>query len=297
MFKLKYINFLLFFCISNICFANIYHLNHGQQIIGSVHKLIIQQDHQDITDIAQKYDVGYYELVEANQQYNINNLHVGDVLIIPSKYILPNTKHIGIVVNLTEMRLYYYANSNTVYTFPIGVGRKGWDTPLIHTKIIEKKSHPTWYIPQSIKNDLAMQGISAPKSMPPGVNNPLGPYMLRLGLPTYLIHGSNDPSSVGRRSSSGCIHLYNKDITTLYKLVKINTSVNIIKEPYKFATKNHELYLEVHSPLNTGIQAKQLNLTKFVNLLQKQSNDIQQINFDIAIKTAKDESGIPTKIS
>lgn len=268
----------------------------GQNIIGKVQAITVGQD-TNITHIAQRYDVGYYELVEANQHKNIDHLKPGDQLIIPSKDILPDVPREGIVVNLAAMRLYYFPpNAHEVLTFPVGIGRAGWKTPVVKTKVIEKKAHPVWYVPKSIQRDLALQGIQSPKSIPAGPGNPLGPYMMRLGLPTYLIHGSNDPSTVGRRSSSGCIHLYNNNIKTLFEVVKVNTSVNIINQPYKVAWQGNKLYLEAHSPINKAVGTPVYNLEPMVEKLMKASAQHPKVHINLgkAVKLAEGENGLPT---
>lgn len=295
----QYITGLALVAASTAVSALTFSLQPGQDIVGQVQTITVGQD-TNITDIAQKYDVGYYQLVEANQGKDIDHLQPGDQLTIPTQYIIPNVPRRGIVINQAEMRLFYFLpGQHEVITYPVGIGRAGWNTPVVLTKVIQKQKHPVWYVPQSIQRDLALQGIQSPKSIPAGPKNPLGPYMLRLGLPTYLIHGSNDASTVGRRSSSGCIHLYNPDITALFAVVPVGTRVNIINNPYLFGWQNNQLYLEAHSPIDKGVGVPVTNLTAMTAELIKESKVHPQltVNLGKAVEAAEQERGLPTLIS
>lgn len=295
--NLIYLSLLLAFV--KHAFALTFPLQPNQDIVGQVQTITVGQD-TNITHIAEKYDVGYYQLVEANQGHDVDHLQPGDQLTIPTQYVIPNVLRKGIVINQAEMRLFYFpAGKNEVVTYPVGIGRAGWNTPVVVTKIIQKQAHPVWYVPKSIQRDLALQGIQSPKSIAAGPGNPLGPYMMRLGLPTYLIHGSNDAATVGRRSSSGCIHLYNPDITALFAIVPMGTRVNIINDPYIFGWKNKQLYLEAHSPIDLGIGVPVTDLTAMTKNLLKQSDSYPQltVNLGKAVKVSEQERGLATLIS
>lgn len=200
--------------------------------------------------IGRRYDVGYYELIEANPGIDPIKLISGTIIVIPTRYILPTKIRNGIVINLAELRVYYYpSHSNKVMTYPVGIGREGSDTPLGHSKIIQKIRNPTWYVPESIREERAQQGVFLPKRVLPGPDNPLGNYAMRLQQPTYLMHGTNDYHGVGRRSSSGCIRMLPEDIKELFHLVQVGTPVYILDHPYKFGIHHNKLYFEAHVPL------------------------------------------------
>lgn len=202
------------------------------------------------SDIGRRYDVGYYQLVEANPGVNPDQPQPGSIIVVPTRFILPPVPRRGVVVNLAELRVYYYPpNTNQVMTFPIGIGREGWDTPVGVMHIIEKTVNPTWNVPQSIRDDRAKEEVFLPKSVPPGPDNPLGGYRMRLSKPTYLVHGTNDYRGVGRRSSSGCLRLYPEDIETLFERVKVGTPVTIVDMSYKTGWEGGKLYFEAHVPL------------------------------------------------
>ncbi len=88
-----------------------------------------------------------------------------------------------------------------------------------------------------------------PRIVPPGPDNPLGKYAMRLGLPGYLIHGTNRPAGVGMRVTHGCIRLFPEDIGFLFGQVDLNTPVRIINEPVKIGWNGDELVIEVHQVL------------------------------------------------
>jgi len=222
----------------------------GSDVVGQVKK-IRDYNNTPLTDIARKYDIGYYELLEANPSLNPAYIMNGTPIVIPTEYVLPNVKHQGIVINLAELRLYYYPpNENIVVTEPIGIGRQGWDTPMGNFKIIQKIKNPDWHPPASIKEDMAQYGTILPDVVPAGPNNPLGQYAMRLSLPTYLLHGTNDATGVGRRVSSGCIRMYPEDIKALFELVSTGTPVTIINQPYKLGLQKNKLVMESHKPLS-----------------------------------------------
>ena len=222
----------------------------GIDTVGKVQHIRLASG-QSLTDVARKYDIGYYELVEANPRVNPVHLVNGTPIIIPTRYVLPDAPRKGIVINLAELRLYYYPkDSDKVITMPIGIGRQGWDTPTGTFKITQKIKNPAWHVPKSIAEDMAQNGVILPKVVPAGPNNPLGQYAMRLSLPSYLIHGTTVPAGVGRRVSAGCIRMFPEDIKSLFAMVPSGTPVRIINAPYKLGYDGKQLVMESHKPLS-----------------------------------------------
>ena len=191
--------------------------------------------------IARQFDVGIVEIMAANPGIDTWLPKEGTILTIPTAYVLPTVQRSGIVIDLSELRLFYFPDPQTVMTFPLGIGMDGWSTPAGVTTIVEKRIHPTWTVPDSIrqaKPDL-------PPSIPPGPDNPLGDYALNLGWSGYLIHGTNRPYGIGRRSSHGCMRMYPEDIAALFNAVDKGTQVTVIDAPYKLGWKEDMLYLQV----------------------------------------------------
>ena len=170
---------------------------------------------------------------------------------MPTRYVLPDGPREGIVLNLAEMRLFYFPPEGSAYagkviTYPLGIGREGWATPLGNTRITRTKANPTWTPPQSIKDEHAAKGDPLPDVVPAGPDNPLGQHALYLGFPTYLLHGTNKPGGIGLRVSHGCIRLYPEDVAALFSMVNPGTPVRIIDQPYKLGWLGDTLYIEAH---------------------------------------------------
>ncbi|NQY41795.1 MAG: L,D-transpeptidase family protein [Legionellales bacterium] len=245
--------------------------NESTNIVGEVYTVFIEPG-ESLRELARKHNMGYEEIIRANQHINPRKPKAWSKVIIPSSFILPNTPRKGIVINLPEMRLYYYPkDSNVVMTFPIGVGKQGWRTPTTKTTIIEKKEDPNWHVPKSIKKYMASKGVILPDIVKAGPDNPLGAFAMKLNLPGYLIHGTNKPYSVGKRSSSGCIRMYPEDIEQLFYVAKLNDTVKIVNQPYKAGWYKNDLYLESHKPFEDQLpdNPKYDNVYHVVNTANK----------------------------
>jgi L,D-transpeptidase ErfK/SrfK len=207
-------------------------------------------------DIARYYDLGINEMESANP--GIDGwipAHAGKTLVIPGEWVLPCCNFTGLVINIPEMRLYYYppagkGQRRTVITYPVGLGRMDWRTPQGKFRIVEKTVNPPWVIPESIRKErIADKGFS--ESMIPGgsPDNPLGKYRLRTSLDLYGIHGTNIPWGVGMFVSHGCLRLYPEDIEMLYPRVPVGTSGEFIYETIKAGVKNGRVYVEAHEDI------------------------------------------------
>lgn len=206
-------------------------------------------------DLARYFGLGYNELVDANPGVDewIPG-HFEKPVIVPDEFILPSGSYEGIVVNVPEMRLYYYppakGGQRTVVTFPVGLGREEWKTPTGKFKVTEKTVNPTWNIPPSIRKErIADKGYSE-MSIPGGdPNNPLGKYRMRLSLDLYGIHGTNIPWGVGMLVSHGCVRLYPEDIEKLYPMVPSGTPGVFVYQPIKVGMRDGRVFVEVHKDL------------------------------------------------
>ncbi len=211
--------------------------------------------HEDtLVDLAKALDLGYNEIRGANPEVDAWLPGEGTQVVIPSLYVLPPGAREGIVVNLPEMRLYYYPKPGvgippSVVTHPVGVGRDDWPSPTGPSKIIQKVAQPAWYPPESIRREHAAQGRPLPRVVPPGPDNPLGEYAMRLDFGDYLLHGTNKAYGVGMQVSHGCIRMYPPAIESLFAQVPTGTRVELIDQPYKAGIRNGLLYVEVHPPL------------------------------------------------
>jgi len=216
---------------------------------------VVEARHEDtLLDIARRYDIGQDEIVLANTQVDRWLPGKGAEVFVPSRYILPRAKRTGIVLNVPEMRLYYFpppvaSLPDRLETYPVSIGRMDWSTPLGTTKIAAKVRNPGWHPPDSIRAEAAASGTPLPELVPPGPDNPLGDYAMRLGLPGYLIHSTNRPYGVGMRVTHGCIRMYPEDIANLFPNVPVGTQVQIVNQPVKIGWLFDTLFIEIHPPL------------------------------------------------
>lgn len=212
------------------------------------------KDSDTLSDIARAYGLGYDEIVAANP--DVNPWLPGDStpIVLPTQYVLPDVPREGIVLNIATKRLFYFPESaegepQIVKTYPIGIGRVGWETPIGKTSVVAKARDPKWYVPASVREEHAAMGDPLPAVVPPGPDNPLGHRVLQLDMPGYLIHGTNQPYGVGMRVSHGCVRLYPENIDYFYELVEVGETVSIINEPYLMGRLDGDVYFEAHEPL------------------------------------------------
>lgn len=274
----------------------------GSDIVGQV-RVIIAHRRDTLLDIARRYDLGYKEIKEANPHVDAWLPGEGTRVTLPTQFILPDAPRRGIVLNLPAMRLYYYpvpkpGERAIVITHPIAIGRVNWSIHTGLTRITDKIANPVWYIPESIKQERALEGQSLPKFVPAGPNNPLGQYAMRLGIADYLIHGTNKPYGIGSRVSHGCIHLYPEDIATLFKQVPIGTQVNIVNQPFLAGWLEENLYVQAHQPMEEDIKAWRGSLTPLVEAIVKRARPPHPtIDWETAINAAQQARSLPVRVS
>jgi len=232
--------------------ANVYEMGDVQQrLIGKPKThTVVKGDY--FQELAEQYNVGFLALLAANPHHDPFLLNVGKKVVIPNEMLLPFITREGIVVNLPELRLYYFSpEENKVHVFPVGIGRQGLATPLTSTFIGQKRKDPVWRPTKEMQERyFSENGKYLAKEVPAGPDNPFGKYALRLGTSEYLIHGSNKRFGIGMRASSGCIRMYDNDIKWLFDNVPLNTKVRVINQPVKMSYENGEKQLiEIHQPL------------------------------------------------
>lgn len=231
-------------------------------------------------DLARKYSLGSEELIRVNPGVDPWLPGAGTRIVVPGRHILPPGPREGIVVNLPEHRLYYYPKTKRgapriVVSYPVSIGRMDWRTPLGLTRVISKQKDPTWYPTESVRKEHVENGDPLPASVPPGPDNPLGQYRIRLavGNGTYLIHGTNNPIAVGLAVTHGCIRMYPDDVAALFPLIAVGTPVRLINEPVKVAWVDGELLLEAHPPVDAQGQSFEPNIEQFSELLRAAVGD------------------------
>lgn len=245
--------------------ANFFVLESAGQSVVGVPQIVYTQDTDTLSDLARAYGLGYDELIAANPDVDPWLPGAGTPILLPTQFILPDVPREGIVLNIAAKRLFYFpampeGQPQVVQTYPIGIGRVGWETPLGETTVTAKAKDPSWYVPLSVRQEHAELGNPLPSVVPPGPENPLGHRVLKLEMPGYLIHGTNQPYGVGMRVSHGCVRLYPENIEHLYELVDIGESVTIINEPYLLGRLHGDWYFEGHPPLEDDLASPQERL-------------------------------------
>ncbi|WP_034947817.1 L,D-transpeptidase family protein [Erwinia oleae] len=224
------------------------------RLIGENATYTVPADGRSLEAIASKWKIGLLGMLEANPGTDPWLPKAGTTLTIPQQMLLPDTKREGIVVNVAELRLYYYPkDENRVIVYPIGIGQLGANTPAMVTSISQKIPNPTWTPTPNIRKRYAAEGKTLPVTVPAGPDNPMGLFAMRLayGKGHYLIHGTNADFGIGMRVSSGCIRLRPDDIEALFNSVPKGTRVQIINQPVKYAVEpDGKRYIEVHQPLS-----------------------------------------------
>ena len=294
----------------------------GDDLIGAIrHTRAHQED--TLIDIARRFSVGQEEMTMANPSVDRWLPKAGTQVLIPQEYILPRAPRAGVVVNIPEMRLYYFpikpapiperkplapqkskvdpkksastgksgsasgtkpgakvaakspalppakpqappaprepqfesASLSEVITYPVSMGRMDWRTPIGKTSVVHKQKDPSWTPPASIKREHAAKGDPLPDVVPPGPDNPLGKFAMRLGVAGYLIHGTDAAKAdgIGMRVTHGCMRMYNEDIAKLFPLIPVGSPVYLVNQPIKLGYKDSMLYMEVSQPLDEDV--------------------------------------------
>jgi L,D-transpeptidase ErfK/SrfK len=213
-------------------------------VTGKVRQYQVKKG-ESLIEIARMFDLGWNEISDANPDVDPFIPPAGLQVLVPAMWIIPDVPvRRGVVINISEMRLYYFLGkgTNLMTTYPIGVGDEGTETPVGEFRIIQKIVNPAWHVPKSIKAERP----ELPPVVPPGPDNPLGTHALRLSLPSVLIHGTNKPWAVGRRATHGCLRLYPEDIPRLFLLVRKGERVTIVRQPVKAGAQKNRVFIEVH---------------------------------------------------
>jgi len=281
--------------------------NLNDEVVGEVQ--MTEANQQDtLADIGRRFSVGYNEIHRANPGVDMWVPGAGRRVVLPTQFILPDAPPVGIVVNIAEMRLYYFAprshdGKQIVYTYPIGIGRVDWKTPSGVTTVVRKVINPVWRPPADILQEHRADGDPLPAEIRPGPDDPMGTRALYLGWPEYAIHGTNKPVGVGMRVSHGCMHLYPEEILQLYDLVPVGTPVRVVNQPFVFGWHRGDLYMQAFGPLD-GDQRNWQTATRALleqamgpNIQKQLQARNEQVRWDLVLQLARDPRGIPVAIT
>ena len=281
---------------------NFFTLESPEQAVIGEPQIVYTREENTFSDLAREYGLGYDEIVAANPDVDPWLPGDGTAVLLPTQYVLPDVSRRGLILNIASKRLFYFPEVADgapiqVLTYPIGIGRVGWETPLGDTTVISKARDPSWYVPVSVRRERAEMGSPLPAVVPPGPDNPLGHFVLKLDMPGYLIHGTNQPYGVGMRVSHGCIRLYPENIEPLYGIVGIGEAVTIINEPYLAGWRDGELYFESHSPLEDDVITPEERMQEIFDRTRNNSGAfVEQVEQDRAYEVAEEARGVPVRV-
>ncbi|NLF24987.1 MAG: L,D-transpeptidase family protein [Deltaproteobacteria bacterium] len=258
-----------------------------------------------LLDIGRDAGMGYEEIIKANPDVNRWVPGSGTRVLLPNLYVLPQAPMDGIVLNLPELRLYYYSPAKkgvprTVSTYPVSIGRMDWRTPLGKTKIVKKEKDPPWRPTESIRREHAAEGDILPPFIPGGSpENPLGRFALRLGIPQYLIHGTDDRKAygIGMRVTHGCVRMYPEDIRRLFSQVVVGTPVLIVDQPIKAGRRGNSLLLEVDGAFEEeGVTHTTVSVSRAMELLQAKAGGPARIDAELVAQVVRRGDGVPVVV-
>ena len=254
-----------------------------------------------LVHLARDNNLGFVEMRAANPNLDPWIPGEGAKIILPKRHILPDAPHEGVVINLSDMRLYYFPPGGaTPISYSIGIGREGLNTPLGSTKIVNKVTGPIW----TPTDRMRKEDPSLPPYVPAGPENPLGTHALYLGLPLIRIHGTNKPYGIGRRVSSGCIRMYPEGIKNLYPRVPVGTKVTLVDQPVKVGWVDDKMYVEVHPTQDQSMKIEEdgvLNsyeITKedLKRITAKAGEYADKIDWAKVREAVREHSGVPVAV-
>ena len=303
---LRWLALLLLFGSATALSATFILPTDGSNMVGQI-KVVTPDPNNTLLDIARHYDLGYNEITAANPGVSLWLPGAGSRIVVPAEFILPPRPWTGIVINIAQRRLYYFPRPNAnepakVVTFPTGISRPGWATPLGKTRIIAKFKDPSWIVPKDIVAEHRNQGnANFPDYFPPGPNNPMGMLALETGFSEIYIHGTNRPWGVGMRVSHGCVHLYPENAAELFSSVPVGTEVRVINQPFAVGIRDQVFYLSAAKPVSEypGSQLSPANLAAqaVVDYLTRHTGSLPAIDWDRIRQVANAESVLPAPIS
>ena len=275
-------------------------------VIGAIGRTHVE-DGETLLDVARRHDLGQDEIVLANPGVDRWLPGDGTEILLPARFILPEARRSGVILNVPEMRLYYFpkpapGRGPVVITHPVSIGRMDWRTPIGTTRVIAKQRDPAWHPPASLRKEAAAAGQALPAAVAPGPGNPLGRHAIRLGIHGYLIHGTNKPYGVGMRVTHGCLRMYPEDIATLFDDIPVGTPVQIVNQPIKVGWLEETLYLEIHPPLAEDSREysdfEQQVMKAIADAIAAENTKYRVLLRETAIRTAiETRNGIPVAIS
>jgi L,D-transpeptidase ErfK/SrfK len=206
---------------------------HTLPISIGANTVVTRQPGESWVHIGVREHVGYDHLRRANA----GNIATAHRLFIPGRHQVSAMTANGLVVNLPELMDFRWKEGKVVAWYPISIGRitSRWHTPVANLRVVSRQKNPIWYCPT----------WAGGGKMPSGPRNPLGNRWIGLNSPGYGLHGTDDPTSIGRIVSHGCIRHFPAHIDQLFDITHIGMPVMITYETVTVGVDSGVVYLAV----------------------------------------------------
>lgn len=222
-----------------------------------------------------------------------HGLKTGATIVVDQRRITPRFGALdGIVLNIPEASVYLVADGQLVREYPVAVSTAESKMPLGRTRVVSKATHPTWFVPKSIQDEMAAAGRKVITSVPPGPANPLGPRWIGVWGDNFGLHGTNVPTSIKHYASHGCVRFLAADIKDLYARVGVGTPVHILYQPVKLAFENGRVWMAAYP----DIYRMRYDYTGAVKTLAKQAGALDQLDWAAVSRTIKTQDGILVEV-
>lgn len=266
----------------------------SEQLVGDQFSYVVQRG-DSLTAIGARFGIGAAVLAADNGFALTSLLKAGQQLAVDNRHIVPNLVKDGIVINIPQRMLFYFAGGRLARSFPVGLGRKDWPTPVGQFKIVVKEEDPVWDVPQSIQEEMRREGKDVKTCVPPGPDNPLGKYWLGLSIGGYGIHGTIAPTSIYQFRTHGCIRAHPDNIAGLFGDVSTGTPGLLIYRRLMIAKVADRVYLEVHRDVYE--KEKETDIQQQFEELAKTSNLDSMIDRELAKDIMRKQEGVAREIT
>ncbi len=286
-----FVLFLLFIFIPSVSVADMI-------IGGETVYYVVKGDTFEL--IGAKLGINWRNIVKENNIDVKKPLKIGQEFRVNTRKIVPKIIDDGIIINIPDRMLYLFKEGKLANAFPVGLGMPSWRgithwrTPEGKFKVIGKEKNPTWYVPKSIQIEMETKGQPVKTVVPPGTDNPIGRYAVKITIPGILIHETIWPTSVYQFRSHGCIRALPQNMEIFFKEVEINTPGEIIYSPIKVAISNEgKVFLEVHK----DIYGKMKDLSVEARGLIEKAGIADKVNWHKVDIILEEKSGIAEDIT
>lgn len=217
----------------------------GRTVVDEVVDYVVKAG-ETFETIGRRLGVDPRAIARRNTRWVLAPLPAGTRLVIDVHRVVPGILDSGILVSVTQNRVFLLDVDGSIVSMPAAVGLSTWPTPSGEFRVVHKEVNPTWDVPTSIQDEMRRLGRPVAPRIPPGPENPLGDFWIGLSLPNIGIHGTNAPATVPGYTTHGCIRLQASDIKLLFERVEVGTAGVAIYEPGLLARHDGRIYAEIH---------------------------------------------------